>query len=156
MITTEDKLLLLSKLAARFKEQGITWAVGASLLLYFKGYVDSFNDLDIMVTEKDSLMMDKILNEMGEFRVSEKGNFATKYFREYVIESVDVDMIGGFAIVNDGKVIDCDLDKSEITGFAEVHGQLIPLHSVSLWRKYYALMGREKRVELIDQKGLLE
>ena len=156
MISIEDKLEILSKLAASFNEQGITWAVGASLLLYFKGYVDTFHDLDIMVTEKDSLLMDKILSEIGELRISEKGNFATKYFREYVIESVDLDMIGGFAIVRDGEVINCDLDKSQIIGFVDVHGQSIPLHSVSLWRKYYALMGRDKRVELIDQKGFLE
>ena len=61
-------------------------------------------------------------------------------------------MIGGFAIVSAGQVYDCDLEQSQITEYIDIYGERIPLHSVALWRKYYALMGRDKRVNIIDKK----
>ena len=54
MKSTKEKLSVLSKLALEFNRENVIWAVGASLLLYFKGYVKDFNDLDIMVADIDS------------------------------------------------------------------------------------------------------
>ena len=45
MKSIQEKLDVLSKLAAKFNKEGIVWAVGGSLLLYFKGYVENFNDI---------------------------------------------------------------------------------------------------------------
>lgn len=151
MLSIQEKLLILSKLAKEFNKQKLLWAVGSSLLLYFKGYVDTFHDIDLMVADADSEKMEAILHSYGELQPSTRGNFATKHFREFVIEGVEVDMIGGFAIVKDGTVYDCDLKASEITGFADAYGQQIPLHSVALWRKYYAMIGREQKVAIIEQ-----
>lgn len=153
MVSIEEKLIVLSKMAQEFNRHKLTWAVGASLLLYLKGYTDCFHDIDIMVADADAAEMESILNTMGSLQPSTKGSYETKHFREFVVDFVDVDMIGGFAIVSNGKVYDCDLEQSQITEYAEIHGQRIPLHSVALWRKYYALMGRDKKVALIDQIG---
>ena len=151
MATTEEKLALLSKLAAEFRKEKLTWSVGASLLLYLKGYVEEFHDLDIMVTAEDAEKMESILHTFGTLRPSEPGTYATKHFREFLIGDIEVDMIGGFAIVKDGEVYDCDLHPSQIEGFTEVLGQQIPLQSVALWRTYYALIGREAKVAIIDK-----
>ena len=35
MIGVEDKIELLEKIAHKFNEENITWALGASMLLYF-------------------------------------------------------------------------------------------------------------------------
>lgn len=35
MIGVEDKIKLLKKIAHKFNEENITWALGASMLLYF-------------------------------------------------------------------------------------------------------------------------
>lgn len=153
MKSIEDKLFVLSKIAHEFNKCNLTWAVGASLLLYLKGYVDDFNDIDIMVADEDAIKMESILKTMGSLQPSTKGNYATKHFREFIIDLVDVDMIGGFAIVNDGKVYDCDLEQSQISEYIQIHGQKIPLHSVALWREYYFLMGRDKKVAIIDEKN---
>ena len=59
-------------------------------------------------------------------------------------------MMGGLIIVSNGEVYDCDLKQSQITEYVDVNGQKVPLHSVTLWRKYYALMGRDNKVEIID------
>ena len=42
--TKEEKLQVLVQLAALFNEHEIQWAVGGSLLLYFKGLVSDFHD----------------------------------------------------------------------------------------------------------------
>ena len=155
MITTEKKLRVLAKLGAVLREHGILWAAGASLLLYFKGYTEDFHDLDILIGETDPAKMDEILKDFGPFPESEKGTYATKYFREFEVDGVEVDVIGGFAIVSQGQVYDCSLQASQITAYAEAYGEPIPLHSVSLWRDYYALIGRDAKVALIDQKSFV-
>ena len=39
-------LALLKRIAHRFNQAGITWALGASMMLYFKGIARDFHDLD--------------------------------------------------------------------------------------------------------------
>ena len=56
----EYKLKVLTKIGTQLNEAGITWAIGASLLLYFQGITDEFNDIDIMVMEKDVLRLKEI------------------------------------------------------------------------------------------------
>ena len=78
MKSKNEKLLVLSKLALEFNNQNIVWAVGASLLLYLKGYVEDFNDIDIMVADVDAIKAEKILNSFGSLQQSTKGNFETR------------------------------------------------------------------------------
>lgn len=153
MPTKEEKLSVLSKLAAKFNQQHLTWAVGASFLLYLKGYVEDFNDIDIMVADFDAVKMENILQPLGSLKPSKTGNYRSKHFREFLIDGVDIDMIGGFAIVREGKIYDCDLEQSQIAEYVEINGETIPLHSIPLWRKYYALMGRDEKTAIIDQKS---
>ena len=152
MATIDEKLSVLSEMAKEFNKENLLWAVGASLMLYFKGCVDDFNDIDIMVSNDDAEKMETILNHMGKALPYEKGNYETKCFRKFIINGVEIDMIGGFAIVKDGVVYDCDLNKLQIAEYIEVNGEKIPVHSVTLWRKYYELMGRTNKVEIIDRK----
>ena len=151
-VSTQEKLNVLSKLAAEFNKENLVWAVGASLMLYFKGYVDSFNDLDLMVSAEDAEKMEAILSSFGSLQPSTKANFETKHFRKFMVDGVEVDMIGGFAIVSGGRVHDCDLKPKQIAEHVTVNGQEIPLHSVALWRTYYALMGRDSKVKIIDEQ----
>lgn len=46
MAEVQKKIDLLKKIAHCFNEAGITWALGASMLLYFKGVVPDFHDID--------------------------------------------------------------------------------------------------------------
>ena len=149
--TVEEKLLVLSEIARRLNEAGITWAIGASALLYFHRITDEFHDLDVMVDEKDALSAKEILLAMGTLHPSEgEGKYRTKYFFEFSVDGVEVDLIGGFAILKDGAAYDCGLDASQIVGSTTVNGQAVPLQSVQVWRRYYELMGRPAKVALID------
>lgn len=99
--------------------------------------------------------MKNVLESMGYLlpQSYDTRKYGTKCFCEFVIDGVDVDMMGGFSIIKDGTLYDCDLKKSEIVEYIRAYDQMIPLHSVALWRRYYALMGRDEKVEIIDRKG---
>ena len=54
-MTINEKLNILKLIATKFNQANISWAVGGSLLLYFEKITDHFNDLDIMIANKDAL-----------------------------------------------------------------------------------------------------
>ena len=62
----QKKIELLQKIAHRFNEANIEWALGASMLLYFKGIISEFHDIDLMVSVHDAEQVRTILSEMGE------------------------------------------------------------------------------------------
>ena len=70
---------------------------------------------------------------------------------EFLIDSVEVDVMAGFAIVKDGKVYDCALRKEQIVEKIPLGTEVIPLQSPLLWCKYYRLMGRTEKAEMIEK-----
>ena len=49
----EKKLKVLAALAADLNESDILWAVGASAMLFLRGIVKEFRDIDLLVCEDD-------------------------------------------------------------------------------------------------------
>lgn len=146
------KIKLLKEIAQRFNTAYITWALGASMLLYFKGITSTFNDIDLMVSNDDAESVRKILSEMGELQPPNPNpKYKTKVFMEFVINSVDVDVMAGFSILNDGKIYDCSLDKDQIVEWFTLGNTKIPLQSPLLWCEYYKLMGRKEKVDMIER-----
>ncbi len=147
----EKKFEVLAKIAVEFNKNNIVWAVGASMLLYFKGIIKEFNDIDIMIKEEDAKKAKEILNNMGELiQKSPTQQYKTKVFLEYVVDEVDIDVMAGFVIVNNDKDHYFPLKKEDISEMIVVNGQNIPLHSVSEWQKYYLLMNKMSRVKEIN------
>ena len=66
--TKEEKLQVLVQLAELFNEHEIQWAVGGSLLLYFKGLVSDFHDLDLMIDEQAGEQVAQLLEPLGTRR----------------------------------------------------------------------------------------
>ena len=154
MEKTQEKIQLLLRIAHRLNEAGVEWALGASMLLYFKGITSEFHDIDLMVADHDAECVRTILSEMGElWPPNPKPNpmYRTKTFMEFLIDSVEVDVMAGFAIVKDGKVYDCALRKEQIVEKMPLGTEVIPLQSPSLWCKCYRLMGRAEKAELIEK-----
>lgn len=146
------KIKLLKEIAQRFNTAYITWALGASMLLYFKGITSTFNDIDLMISNDDAESVRKILSEMGELQPPNPNpKYKTKVFMEFVINSVDVDVMAGFSILNDGKIYDCSLDKDQIVECFTLGNTKIPLQSPLLWCEYYKLMGRKEKVDMIER-----
>ena len=150
MENTAHKLDVLTLVAERFHRERITWAVGASLLLYLKGKTDTFHDIDILVLESDVEKVRAILAKLGVIEPpNPDARYRTGHFIECRIQDVELDVMAGFVIVRDGVEYDCSLKEEEITDSILVRDQLIPLHSLALWKRYYELMGRREKAAMI-------
>lgn len=66
MAEMQKKIELLQKIAHRFNEANVEWALGASMLLYFKGIVSEVHDIDLMVSIRDAELVREILSEMWD------------------------------------------------------------------------------------------
>ena len=62
----QKKIELLQKIAHRLNEAHVQWALGASMLLYFKSITSEFHDIDLMVADHDAECVRRILSEMVE------------------------------------------------------------------------------------------
>ena len=150
MTEIEKKIEVLKQIAHRFNEAHIMWALGASMLLYFKGITEEFQDIDLMVANDDVERVRIILSEMGEIQPPNPNpKYRTKTFMEFIINSIDVDVMAGFSIISDGKIFDCSLQEEQIVEKMPLGTELIPLQSPLLWCEYYRLMGRTEKVKMI-------
>lgn len=148
----DERIDLLKEIAHRFNTADITWALGASMLLYFKGITSTFHDIDLMISNENVETVREILSEMGELQPPNPNpKYKTKTFMEFVIKSIDVDVMAGFSILNDGKTYDCSLDKEQIVEWLTLGDTKIPLQSPLLWCEYYRLMGRKEKVDMIER-----
>ena len=133
-------------------QQESPWALGASMLLYFKHIAAEFHDIDLMIMESDAVRVREILSEMGTIQPPNPNpRYRTKVFLKFVIDSVDVDVMAGFSILRDGMPIDCSLKKEQIVEWLSLDGEKIPLQSPFLWSRYYRLMGREEKAAMIEK-----
>ncbi len=144
------QLAVLEKVAAALNRAQITWCLGASGLLYFKGKIDHFNDIDILVVEEDIPRLKEILLEMGTLAPpNPNAKYQTRHFLEFTIDGIDVDIMGGFVIVCDGIAHDCSLVPEQIAERVLLNGEAIPLHDLNLWRQYYEWMGRYDKAAML-------
>ena len=81
MLKLEEKINLLKRIAHCFKEERIEWALGGSMMLYFKKIVPSFDDIDLMIFCSDVDRVRSILLVMGELKSENpKAKYQTKSF----------------------------------------------------------------------------
>ena len=147
-----QKIELLKKIALQFEKAHITWALGGSMMLYFKGIVPVFQDIDLMVADADAQTAQSILCSMGQMQPQTPNpKFRSKAFMEFVINAVDVDVIAGFAIVSGDSVVDCSLQKEQIVERMPLGEACIPLQSPALWCRYYRLIDRTEKAQMIEQ-----
>lgn len=154
MAGTQEKIQLLLKIAHRLNEAGVEWALGASMMLYFKDITSEFHDIDLMVVDRDAECVRTILSEMGELCPPDpmpNPMYRTKAFMEFLIDSIEVDVMAGFAIVHAGTVYDCSLREDQIVEKMLLGTEVIPLQSPRLWCKYYRLMGRPQKADMIEK-----
>jgi hypothetical protein len=142
----------LSYIGKKLNEEGIVWGVGASILLNHYGLIDKPNDIDILVDLKDIEKVDKILKSIGEKVVGEKiDTYSTKYFYEYTVNGVDVDVMAGLSINYDKGTFKYIFDQSSISEFKIINGVNIPLTSLEDWYVIYQLIpNREIKVAMIE------
>lgn len=146
-------LNILSYIGEKLNKSNIVWAVGASILLNQFGFIEKPNDIDIFVDIKDIERADEILKNIGEKKKWEKtATYATKYFYEYVIDGVGVDVMSGFAVNHNSGVFEYTFDHNSISEFKVINGVRIPFTSLEDWYVIYQLIpNRESKVKIIEK-----
>ncbi|PAT01485.1 hypothetical protein CI105_06255 [Candidatus Izimaplasma bacterium ZiA1] len=147
----DNKIVVLKKLATLFNKHSITWNVGASCMLYLRNIIDDFNDIDIMISLEDVSLVKELLKE---FHLEEKQpttKYKTKVFLEYVIDSVEIDIMAGFLIVKDDNEFYFPLQKGLEMEQINIDNCPVNLESTHNWLKYYDLMGRDDKVAIIKE-----
>ena len=151
MESIENKLIVLSQIAKELNQKNVTWAIGASLLLYFKGITSEFHDIDIIAAEEDAEIIKDVLLSLGTLQQPNPNlKYKSKSFMEFIVDGIDIDVMAGFTIVDNNKEYYFPLKKGEINDYTKVNGIEVPLHSLEEWRNYYELMWREEKVKMID------
>lgn len=144
---------VLGSIGEKFNNSNIKWAVGASILLSQFGLIDKPNDIDIVVDINDIKKADKILKDMGEKKIFKKpSTYSTKFFYEYVINEIDIDIMAGLAINHDNGIFEYIFDNSSISEFKVINGVKIPFTSLEDWYVIYQLIpNREAKVNMIEK-----
>lgn len=147
----------LSYMGEKLNESNIVWGVGASILLNQFGLIDKPNDIDIFVDIKDIKRADEILKSIGEKKQWEKTvTYSTKYFYEYIIDGIDVDVMSGFAVNHISGVFEYAFDYNSIFEFKVINGVKIPFTYLEDWYVIYQLIpNREPKVKMIEKYLLL-
>ena len=148
----DPRIVIIVKIAKALNEKEIKWAIGGSVLLYLKGIVFSFNDLDIMIKEEDVIKAREALMAIGEYRPSDRKSDA-KIFEEFTVDGLDIDVISGLVITAYGNTYDCSF-KNEGVEHMEIEGVDIPLDSLDAWYEIYSLQGRVEKARYIKDYQL--
>lgn len=143
----------LIQIAKEFNAQSISWALGGSMLLWYKGIVDQVQDLDIMILEENAEKVTSIFQTFGSILPPDNEanqECSSKVFIEAVINGIAVDIIGGFTIIADGETHYCPLQLDKIEHIHR-NDTVIYLDSLEQWRLYYTWMKRDSRVSQITR-----
>jgi len=95
-----DKLLVLTQLADLLNRQKLRWAVGGSLMLYLRGVVSDFEDIDLFVTLEDAQQVIELLDQVAipqETVPSEQ--FQTVVYKKYLMDGVFIDIMAGLRLL---------------------------------------------------------
>lgn len=144
---------VLKKIARALNEGKISYGIGASVMLYHHGIGRSPRDIDIQVDVRDIERVDEILSLYG--RRGERFPdeiYKTRYFYEYEIDGVEVDVMGGLCVRCNGEDHAFDFHKDMIEEIVEVDGVEVPLAGLEEWHRIYKVLpGREEKVAMIEE-----
>jgi hypothetical protein len=142
----------LCQIGEKINNENLLWGVGASLLLNQYGLIEKPNDIDLMVSLEDIDRTDTILKGIGERKEKDrKPCYSTRVFYEYVINSIDIDVMAGFGILHNKGVYEYPFSQESITEHKIINGVRIPFTSLEDWYVFYQLMpNRESKVKLIE------
>lgn len=95
----------------------------------------------IFIDIDDIKKADEILKNIGNKKKWWKtSTYSTKYFYEYIINGVDVDVMSGFVVNHNTGIYNYIFDYDSITEFKVINGISIPLTSLEDWYVMYQLI----------------
>ena len=149
----QTKLMVLIKLAHLFEINHIRWELASSAMLYLRGYVNDFHDLDFMIPELEYTKVDHVLQSIGQkIHRNENEAYKTLFFESYTIDGVSVDVLAGLTILNQQKEYHFSFNDKEESDYTYLMNQKIYLSKIDDWYTYYQLMERTDKVRLIEER----
>ncbi|MBP2079078.1 hypothetical protein [Oceanobacillus polygoni] len=143
----------LIKIGKQLNKNNIEWAVGGSLLLQHYHLIDSPNDIDVLVAEKDVERIKDAMGQVGKRQMaSTKDPFRTTYFYRYEVDGVGVDVMGNFAIEHDQGTYQLLFDANHIAEKKNIHGVSIPLAALEDWFVLYQLIPNKQEKAIRIEK----
>lgn len=134
---------VVKKIASLFNRANITWALGGSWVLKKHGFNKIPHDIDIMVVEGDIDRAKQIMEVIGTLKPSKpQGKYDTKYFFQYTVGDIDVDILCKFVIHYQGSTFNYLFDKQSISDVEYVEETRINYSSIEDWYVLYCLMER--------------
>lgn len=140
------QLDVLAYLAEKFNQAELTWCLGAGAMLYLRGILDQFGDLDLFVTSEDYEKAHALLLQYTERHVPGAIQIS-QHFDQFQHQGISVDLISGFTILKDKERYRYRFPQQcEVT---LLKGVSIPLAPLEDWMIAYFLLGRESKYQLI-------
>mgnify|MGYP001442158330 CR=1 len=142
-VNAEEKVAVLARAAAALNAANVTWAVGASALLYFEGVTDTFNDLDLLIAEGDMLSAEQAMFFAGATQLPSPGPtsaYVTRQYSKFRLDDVDFDLLCGFSLRRKGEVYEYPFGPDHIAYVAQAQGVPVPLSPLADWFILYLLM----------------
>ncbi len=148
----ENKILkTLKKVNKILSNANITYALGASLCLYFHGIDLDPHDIDIMIMEKDLEIFKKAFSKFNKLETTKLPIYLTKHFYKYEIDGVSLDIMCRFIVKKDDLIYEYPFDESHIK-LINYEGETLPICLIDDWEYLYSIMpSRRAKVEMIKK-----
>ena len=129
----KKKIEIIKLINSIFKKHNAIFSIGASCMLYFRGVVDYFGDLDLSVSKAD---YEKVKEELD--RLATNPNLKWGYIYNFKINGVDIDLV-----IKEESVLNCcDLEYN-------LDNDVLHLESLDYWYKRYYELERFNRCKQI-------
>ncbi|MBU1092826.1 MAG: nucleotidyltransferase family protein [Firmicutes bacterium] len=147
-------LFTLLSIAQEFNKENITWALGGSSVLKKYDLVDTVNDIDILVMQKDIEKANQILLSLGtSLPVPKNSQYLTTFFYSYKIREIKVDLMCDFKIKRGEQIYSYQFDESSICDTEDIAKEKIYYTTLEDWYVLYLLMGRgdEQKIKNLEK-----
>ena len=134
----------------------IKWALGGSLLLYLNGINTTVADIDILVDERDTLKLLKLVNGFKHIEKPKTDIYLTERFFSITLKGVDIDLMVGFKVKTDNEIYSFPVGNRLINKEITVDSIKIYLSSVEDWFNAYLAMDRKDKVKMILESNILD
>ncbi|MCD8519542.1 MAG: hypothetical protein LRY24_01415 [Erysipelotrichaceae bacterium] len=132
-------------------QRQIRYGMGGSWMLKEYGLPTEPKDIDLFIHSDD---INKCLDLIEPYQIHQvnvpDSPFKTTFFATLQIESMSIDIMGGFAYLHDQGLYKAIFDDHSIVSEVIVDDVHIPLMSLEEWYVLYIVMGRQKQCELIE------
>jgi hypothetical protein len=151
----ESKKDLLCKLNRSLggRSSRYLWGFGASVLLWGYGWLDDFDEVDVVVCHRGVRTASDVLSALGsvERRPLPLSQGYADFFCSYLVDGVLVNLLSGLRFETEQGVYIYRFDELSIPHSLRIGGERIPCTTLEEWKYLYELStGRESELALID------